>query len=466
MEMGIGLLERFMRESNAPLLGANVVFSGTTEPFFQPYVILERGGIRIAFLGITIPIQSECITVEICKGLAVVNMLDPTRYWMNRILTRESPDLVIGVFHAGIPHGVDSLQYGKSCFYENNTIHIAESIPGFDALILGHLHRTLIKRIVNVNGDSVWLVEPGMGGRDVGVLDFEVQKRPGEKAKIISSSVHIQNVTQFPLSDEMMEEVEEECELFAIIAGEPVAILLDTMCNVKAYFGPSFFVDIIHRVQLEHTGADISFASPLSTNVLIPSGPLIFSDLFRVYRFENMMTVLRMSGQEIKDYLEFSYNKWVNQMRSPRDRMLRTKPVPTGSTAFLGRNFIIPQYYFDSAAGIDYEVDLRRPFGERIRILRMSSGEPFHENRMYSVVTTSYRVAGAGGHFQAGAGITPQVLPYRIVSVENIMIRELIRKDFVNQGEVSSFSFNNWRFIPESFVRQAKMREYDELKAR
>jgi 2',3'-cyclic-nucleotide 2'-phosphodiesterase/3'-nucleotidase len=455
-----------MRESDAPLLGANVVFTGTSEPFFQPYVVLERGGIRIAFLGLTIPIQSECITVEICQGLHVVNMLEPARYWMNRILTKESPDLVIGVFHAGIPYGADSLQIGQHCFHENSTIYIAENVPGFDALVLGHLHRTIIKRVVNVDGDSVWLVEPGMGGRDVGILDFEVQKIPGEKARVISSSVHIENVTQVPLSYEMMAEVEEECELFAIIAGEPVALLIDTLCNVSAYFGPSFFVDIIHKVQLEYTGADISFASPLSTNVLIPPGPLIFSDLFRVYRFENMMTVLRMSGREIRDYLEFSYNQWVNQMRSPRDRMLRTKPVPAGSTAFLGRNFIIPQYYFDSAAGIDYEVDLRKPFGQRIRILRMSNGEPFYENRMYSVVTTCYRVAGAGGHFQAGAGITPQIMPYRVISVENIMIRELIRRDFVSQGEVRSFNFNNWRFVPESYMQRAKRNEFEELLAR
>ena len=465
LEAGKTVLERFTSELYSPLLGANVVYTQTQEPYFQPYTILERGGIRIAVLGLTTPIQTDCMTLEIIEGLEVTNMLEPARYWMNHIRQNESPDLIIGLFHAGFPNEADSLHANEACFYENNPVYIAENVPGFDALLLGHLHRSVIHRTASYAGDSVWLIEPGFGGRNVAVLDFELQKIPGQKAKILSSSARIENVfeSQNLLLPETILEIIDECELMALVADEPVALLMDSICNVEAFFGSSFFVDLVHKVQLEHTGAEISFASPLSTNVVIRAGFLTFSDLFRVYRFENTLTVLHMTGKEIKDYLEYSYDLWINQMRSPYDRMLRTKELPSGASRYLGREFEIPQYYFDSGAGLDYEVDVRKPFGQRIQILRMSNGDDFEKNRMYQVVTCTYRVAGAGGHMEQGAKIDRKTMPYRIISADNTMVRELIREDFIRQGEVKAFRFDNWRFVPESYTKPAKAREIREL---
>jgi 2',3'-cyclic-nucleotide 2'-phosphodiesterase/3'-nucleotidase len=223
---------------------------------------------------------------------------------------------------------------------------------------------------------------------------------------------------------------------------------------------------MIHKVQLEHTGADISFASPLSSNVIIPPGDITFSDLFRIYRFENTLAVLSMSGREILDYLEYAYDLWVNQMTSPSDRMLKTKYNPQQSGTFLGRQFIIPQYYFDSGAGLDYEIDVTKPAGNRIRVLRMWNDEPFDENRIYKVVTTAYRAAGAGGHMDLGAGISVTEMPNRIIYHDNIMIRELIRKEFIRQGEIVPFNFGNWRFVPEKYAEAARAREFEELQGR
>jgi 2',3'-cyclic-nucleotide 2'-phosphodiesterase/3'-nucleotidase len=467
LEVGGVTLERFRRQLNSPLLGANIVHEGTGIPYFKPYAILERGGIRIAILGLSMPIQSECVTVQIMQGLEVANMYEPTKLWMNHIRTHESPDLIIGLFHAGFPYGSDSLLIGEKCFLENNTLYIAQNVPGFDAIVLGHLHQNIIARIVNVEGDSVWMIEPGYGGRDVGVLNFELLKRPGQKAKILRSSARVQNVyiPREQLSPESLSVISREAMLMDMISDEPVATLLDTICNVNAFFGPSYFVDLVHKVQLERTGADVSFASPLSTNVVIYPGDITFSDLFRLYRFENTLVVLSMTGQEILDYLEYAYNLWVNQMFSPEDRMLKTKEN-SAAGKFLARQFEIPQYYFDSGAGLDYEIDVTKPFGERIRILRMWNGEPFEKDRTYSVVTNRYRFSGAGGHMEIGAGISSKELPYRIISYDNIMIRELIRKEFVRQGEVRSFHYNHWKFVPKHYLEAAKSREFSELQGR
>jgi 2',3'-cyclic-nucleotide 2'-phosphodiesterase/3'-nucleotidase len=172
-----------------------------------------------------------------------------------------------------------------------------------------------------------------------------------------------------------------------------------------------------------------------------------------------------MLGQEIKDYLEYSYGLWINQVSSPDDRLLRTIPRPNNPNS---RYFEIPQYNLDSGAGLDYEVDITKPQGERVTILRMWSGRPFHEDSVYTVVANAYRFFGAGGHMELGADIDlresnrriPTTSPFRN---DPIQVRELIRRDFIKQKEVYKFQYNNWRFVPEHLVIPAKEREIKEL---
>ena len=53
-------------------------------------------------------------------------------------------------------------------------------------------------------------------------------------------------------------------------------------------------------------------------------------------------------------------------------------------------------FNFDSAAGIDYEVDVTKPDGQKVSIRRMSNGEPFVESKWYRVAMNSYRGNGGG----------------------------------------------------------------------
>ena len=57
-------------------------------------------------------------------------------------------------------------------------------------------------------------------------------------------------------------------------------------------------------------------------------------------------------------------------------------------------------FNFDSAAGIDYEVDVTKPDGEKVKILRMSNGEPFDEKKWYKVAVNSYRGNGDTGRIR------------------------------------------------------------------
>jgi 2',3'-cyclic-nucleotide 2'-phosphodiesterase/3'-nucleotidase len=451
------------KEVNSEVIVANVVHEGTMMRYAKPYVILDRAGLRIAVLGLLTPIQTQCVSTTLVEGLDVLDMLEPAQRWMNYILEVEEPDLVIGLIHAGLTTDRAIADTGDLCFNANSPMYIARNVPGFDGIILGHQHKLLKDSIHVEGGRPVWLVEGGYGGADLGILEFEILKpADDEKAKIISATARIQNVSQRQLSQDILDEFAEEEKLIAEAANEFVAVLKDTIYNAEAFFGSSFFVDLIHKAKLEHTKAEVSFSAPLSSNVVIPSGDLTFSDMLRVYRFENRLIVFKMTGKEIKNYLEYSYGLWINQMQTPEDRLLKTIPRPNSTTG--ARFFEVPQYNFDSGAGLDYEVDVTKPEGERITILRMWSDRPFHEDSIYSVVTNVYRFFGAGGHLELGAKISLDELSTRILLQNDPnQIRELIRQDFIRQEKVGMFQYNNWKFVPEHFVIPAKEREIKEL---
>ena len=50
--------------------------------------------------------------------------------------------------------------------------------------------------------------------------------------------------------------------------------------------------------------------------------------MFNLYKYENMLYVMELSGNEVKDFLEMAYAIWTNQMKSPEDHlMLFKEPV-------------------------------------------------------------------------------------------------------------------------------------------
>jgi 2',3'-cyclic-nucleotide 2'-phosphodiesterase/3'-nucleotidase len=237
---------------------------------------------------------------------------------------------------------------------------------------------------------------------------------------------------------------------------------LVTISSRDAYFGPSAFVDMIHTIQMEITGADISFAAPLSFDVSISMGPITVGDMFKLYRFENFLYTMSLSGEEIRKYLEFSYSEWYSTMSGPGDELLKFrlgkdgKPVLTNGRAWLKNQ----PYNFDSAAGINYTVDVSKAEGSRITISGFTDGRAFEKNKMYKVAVNSYRGNGGGGHFTQGAGINKNELRSRVLSSTDRDLRYYILKSIESKKTVNPEPLRNWKIIPEKWTEKVIPAEY------
>jgi 5''-nucleotidase/2'',3''-cyclic phosphodiesterase and related esterases len=463
IEAGHAVYDRLVKEYKFPLLAANAVDIKTGNPYFKPYIIIEKDGVKIAVFGLVTPAIPNWLPQELYSGIEFKDMVETARKWMPVILN-EKPDLVVGLFHSGWDRSDGKLQH-TSNLNENGSAAVAYNVPGFDIIFNGHDHKVANEKFMNSAGDTVLILDGGSRSEKLAEADitFNPKKILGKRRMKISGQII--NVADFKPDPEFITRFTPQYEIIDEYVKRVIGSSSSTITSRDAYFGPSAFVDMIHTIQLEITGADISFAAPLSFDVQINKGPITVGDMFKLYRFENMLYTMSLSGDEVQKYLEYSYSEWLNTMKGPTDLLLKFrtakdgKPTLTNNKAWLKNQ----SYNFDSAAGINYTVDVSKPEGARIEIKGFTDGRPFEKNKMYKVAVNSYRGNGGGGHFTEGAGIPKDELRKRLISSTDRDLRYYLLKSIEAKRTINPVPLNNWKIIPEKWVKTAITSEYDLL---
>lgn len=460
VEAGHAVYDRLVKEYNFPLLAANAVDIKTGNPYFKPYTIIIKDGIKIAVLGLVTPAIPTWLPPELYAGIEFRDMVETAKLWMPVIL-KEKPDLIVGLFHSGWNKTETGMQK-SNISNENGSAAVAYNVPGFDIIFNGHDHKVASEKFVNSAGDTVLILNGGSRSEKLAQADitFSSKKVKGKLQRKISGK--IVNVADFKPDPEFIEKFTPQNEKVNEYVNRVIGNSAVTISSRDAYFGSSAFIDMIHTIQLEITGANFSFAAPLSFDVEISKGPITVGDMFKLYRFENMLYTMRLSGEEIHKYLEFSYGEWLNTMKGPGDQLLKFrtgkdgKPVLTNGKAWLKNQ----SYNFDSAAGIEYTVDVSKPEGSRVVIKGCSDGRPFENNKMYKVAVNSYRGNGGGGLLTEGAGLSKEELRSRLLSSTDRDLRYYILKSIELKKTVNPEPLNNWKIIPEKWVAAVKSKEY------
>jgi 2',3'-cyclic-nucleotide 2'-phosphodiesterase/3'-nucleotidase len=452
VETGRTVMDRWAAECAMPVLGANVVNTATGEPHFRPYTVIERQGIKIAVLGMITPGIPAWLPEVLWKGLRFDDMEETARKWLPIIEEREHPDVVVGLFHAGQAGNI------LVSYKENPSLEIAERVPGFDMVLMGHDHRVDKKWVVNSVGDSVLVINPANNA--VHLTDITMTFTRDSLGHVTSKKIdgRIADMNAYEPDSAFMADFSPEMATIKAYVDAPIGKLTRTITTRDAYFGPSAFVDVIHELQLGITGADISFVAPLSYDATIPAGPITVSDMFNLYKYENMLYVMNLTGAEIKGYLERSYAVWTQQMKSPSDHLLLFSDG-TRSGDQTHSKLKNASYNFDSAAGIIYEVDVTKPEGEKITIKRMADGSAFDPAKHYKVAVNSYRGNGGGELLTKGAGIPHDELPSRIITSTDRDLRFYLTEYIKKKGTVTPKALNQWKFVPESMVKAAAKRD-------
>lgn len=450
-ETGHPCYDKWGKEVNAPVLGANVIDRKTGKPYLKPYTIIERQGIRVAIIGMITPAIPNWLTEDLWSGLEFQDMVACARQWMETVKKEEKPDLIIGLFHAGLNGGISTAGYE-----EDASERVAKEVPGFDAVLFGHDHRVYNGRVRNTDNKEVVLCNPASNAQNA--VDVTVTITRNGK-KIVSKTIegNIIDIRDMDIDAGFMEHFAKDIEEVKQWADRKIGTTDKTITTRDCFFGSSAFTDLVHNLQMSITGADISFNAPLTFNTTLAKGDITVADMFKLYKFENQLYTMMLSGEEVKKHLEMSYDMWVNTMTSPDDHIMMLDNTSTGDNQRSG--FKNMTFNFDSAAGIIYTVDVTKPYGQKVNIISMADGTPFDLKKMYKVAVNSYRGNGGGELLTRGAGIPKEKLEERIIARTEHDQRWYLMKEIERLGTISPEPNGNWQFIPEEWTKPAIERD-------
>lgn len=455
IETGHPVYDRLVETMDVPFLAANAIRTDNGKPYFEEYVTLKRHGLNITIIGFTNPNIKSWLSPLLWSGMEFESLLpDFAQKTVDRIRAKEKSDVVIVAVHAGTGRG-DGSQL------ESQGLDLFKSLEGVDFVVCAHDHRPVVHQT-----DSICLINAGSHCNMLGSGTVTLKVEGGKVVeKTLSAS--LMRLDKSKVDKEMQALFRPEYEAVKAFTLKEVGRLNTDLRTRDAYVGMSDYLNLIHTLSLEATDAQISFAAPLTFNGHIKAGTLVYNDLFTIYPFENQLFEVKMTGAEIKTYLEHSYDGWINTLDAGQKHVLKIFERDDPRTGQSRWSFETPTYNFDSAAGLIYDVDVTRPSGERIMIRSLADGSAFDESAEYKVAMTSYRASG-GGDLMRKAGVDTDRIDERVTGyypeIRNILYDYLVEHGEIDSATISDASvIGQWRFIPEKKAQAALTRDMELL---
>ncbi len=434
IEQGVEVYYKALQESNFPWLSANSVLPDR-RTFFEPYALFNINGIRVAILGLTTPAIPMWLDQTLYPGITWQDMVKSAQHWVKEL--RPQVDVLVGSFHAGLDAEYSADQTNRLGLpNENGSRLVAEQVPVFDVIFAGHSHRpvgrmeqtskrTKANNILNLGEQKTLLLNAGSWGKNLAVAQLILSGNSNDGFKVQAIDGWLEPLKDVPPSKAILDLVLPFHQQTLKYTHTTIATLTDTLSAVRARWQDTPFMDLIQQTQLYYSKADISLAACFDEHFILPPGPIRVKDAYRMYRYENYLYVLEMTGQQIKDFLEYSARYF------------------SFSAGRVLVNPKIPGYNYDMAEGIGYQIDLRRPVGQRIvNLIDLKTKKPLDLNKTYKVAMNSYRATGGGGHLAAAGAQKAPVLWKSDQEIRNLLI------DYLKRLKVITPQTNhNWKLV-------------------
>ena len=481
IEAGHTVYDKIVKEIKAPVIVANLINEKTKEPYFKPYSIIKKSGIKIAVLGMIEPAIERQLPKILYEGIIAEDMIECSKKWIKIIKEKEKPDLIIGLFHSGANYTEDKEKYKN----ENASQLVAQEVDGFDIIFVGHDHqgwsgkgydeitKQKTKDVKSPSGKIVPIYGGVNAARLIASVDVRMIYDKETKKWNIDFKGELIEPSKFEADKEFLNRFNDYKDEIKIWVERDIGELNTKLTSDEAMFGDSYFLSFIHNLQFEIAKkelgekADISFAAPLSKDAVLNIGKVKVRDMFNLYPYENFFYVMRLTGKQIKDIMEYSYCRQFNRMTNINEHLIYFKRDASGNLIFNNRynsyDTLTQTYNYESFGGLNYIVDVRKGYGERVNIISMSDGSNFDLNKEYKIAINSYRGSGGGGHLTQGAKIDLKTLQnmYLVIKSTDKDLRFYMMKWFEEQtNSITVEKLNNWKVIPEDYLKAGRERDY------
>ncbi len=374
---GLEVLRRAEEQAAFHFLSANTLSEGTAEPAFSPYAVFETGPLKVGVLGLTTPNIPGWEKSENYAGLEFQPMDEAARRWVPILRDDEGCDLVVVIAHTGFEHDPDSGE-PNGTEHENFAWRLT-AVPGIDLLLTGHTHDDIPPRLIS----GVIVSQPSSRAQLLTRIDLELARTEGGWDIARWSGTNLPTGTA-PAAAEIVEAAGPVQKRVAAALDNAVGEVTSEVVVDRCRLEDCAAVDLIHAVQLEASGADLSLAALLNARApRLAPGPVSWRWIHAFYVYPNTLVAVRLTGDQVRDVLEHAA-RYYDGFECPAEGGCTVLTDPA-----------IPTYNVDNMAGVDYRIDPTRAEGSRIHDLRYD-GLPLDPHAEFTVVCNSYRAAGGG----------------------------------------------------------------------
>lgn len=165
---GIDTLAVILKNAQFPIISSNYQIENTPLlGLVKPYLILERGGLRVGILALDVNPKSLIIENNY-KGLVYEDPIKKANEISTFLKKKEKCDVIICLSHLG----------ADSTKADVNDYEIAHKTHYIDVIIGGHTH-TLLENITtkNAKGKPVVIAQMGKSGLYLGKVELELEKK-------------------------------------------------------------------------------------------------------------------------------------------------------------------------------------------------------------------------------------------------------------------------------------------------
>ncbi len=424
---GLTTLRRAMAGATFPFLAANVRTTDGKRAW-SAFTIVERSGLKIAIVGATTPGAMVWDREQLVGRLTIGDIIAEVRQAVDEARSGGA-DVVVVVVHAGLSGdtGYDTVSTGLTA--ENPVARLAQDVPGIDAIVYGHSHREVADTSIN----GVLLTQPRNWATSVSVahLQFEIRGATwhpiGKQASMVQAAGHAEQ----PALVAVVAKAHDAARRYAgtVVGRTAVRWRADS-----ARVADTPIMDFVLETMRKAAGADLASAAAFSLDVTIAAGAITVAQLAQLYPYDNTLTSRRISGAQLRAYLEHSARYF--EVTGSLDA-LQVRPNPK-----------IPGYNFEMVAGAEYQIDLTRPAGSRITGLRVR-GKPVRDVDAFTIALSNYRAGGAGGYVMLNGA--------PVVHDKQLEIRQLLIEEVTRRGTLrpSDYFVRNWSVTPAPLAAQA-----------
>ncbi|OCG00661.1 bifunctional 2',3'-cyclic-nucleotide 2'-phosphodiesterase/3'-nucleotidase [Gilliamella sp. wkB308] len=476
---GLDFLQKSLAGAKFPYINANVYDAKTGQPFFKQYIIvdtpvIDREGnqhiIKIGYIGFVPPqiMQWDKLNLD---GKVVVKDITETAKQLVPQMKKEGANIIIAIPHSGV-----SAEPYKAL--AENSVYYLSQVEGINAIMFGHSHGVFpsddFKSLPNTNIETgninhVPAVMPGQWGSHLGVVDLVLngensswqvtsgksQARPiydvKTKKALVDSDQHITHV------------LKEDHQGTREFVGKPIGKIDSDITSYLALVQDTTALQIISDAQIAYVKQFIqgdpdldglpvlSAIAPFKAGgrkndptafVDVKKGDLTFRNAADIYLYPNLLSVVQVTGKEVKEWLECSagvYNQIDTKVTTPQ---------------YLIDWDHFRTYNFDTIDGVNYQIDITQParydgncqlinaHSERIKNLTYQQ-KPIDPNQTFLIATNNYRA-----YTGAFPGTGSKNVKFNSPDDLRVILSAYITNTTHKNGVVKVAADNNWQIAP------------------